>query len=171
MITSLMLVRQIPLLEPFPIRLTPLLRYSCKLFVALAKVKFFAIKQIHALCAKYRGVGYIRTKPSCRISNLQALASQAVCIGVTPWPAPRRSTLRLGTIKTLTSPGRLLLAKIATQKRHGASAVTARRATNIVQQRSRSLFCGEHRIHSYGKANASFTVGCKRKLPVRDLRI
>jgi hypothetical protein len=57
MVTSAMLARQIIPLDPLPTTLTPLLRYSCKLFVALAKVKSFAIKQIRTLCAKYRGWG------------------------------------------------------------------------------------------------------------------
>jgi len=54
MIISVMLARQIPLPDPLSITLTPLLRYSCKLFVAPKKLKSFAIKQIRTLCAKYR---------------------------------------------------------------------------------------------------------------------
>jgi hypothetical protein len=57
MIICLMLARQVTILDSLPTKLTPLLRYSCKLLVALAKVKSFAIKQIRTLCAKYRGWG------------------------------------------------------------------------------------------------------------------
>src|ERR1700720_4145865 len=59
-----MLARQVTLPYPFSITLTPLPRYSCELFVALANVKSFGIKQIRALCAKYPGWGY---RASCRI--------------------------------------------------------------------------------------------------------
>jgi hypothetical protein len=59
MIISVMLARQIPLLDPLPITLTPLFRYSCKLFVAPKKVKSFRIKQIQTLPPKYRGWEYI----------------------------------------------------------------------------------------------------------------
>src|SRR6266852_73478 len=59
MITSVMLARQIILPRPFPTKLTPLLRYSCKLFVAPKKVNSFAIKQIQTLSAKHPGWGYL----------------------------------------------------------------------------------------------------------------
>src|ERR1700720_4023801 len=57
MVLSTMLARQATLLDPLPTTLTPLLRYSCKLFVARANVKSFAIKQIRTLCAKHPGWG------------------------------------------------------------------------------------------------------------------
>jgi hypothetical protein len=53
-----MLARQITLLDPLPAKLTPLLRYSCGLFVAPQKVKPFRIKQLQTLSAKHRGWGY-----------------------------------------------------------------------------------------------------------------
>lgn len=57
MITSVMLARQIILPLPCPNRLTPLLRYSCRLFVAPQNVNSFGINQIQTLSAKYRGWG------------------------------------------------------------------------------------------------------------------
>src|SRR6266849_2041619 len=64
MITFAMLARQIILSEPSPTDLTPLLRYSCKLFLALSlegfapkKVNSFGIKQIQTLSAKHPGGG------------------------------------------------------------------------------------------------------------------
>jgi hypothetical protein len=55
MITSVMLARQISLLDTLPITLTPLLRYSCKLFVAPKNIKSFAIKQIRILAQNTGG--------------------------------------------------------------------------------------------------------------------
>jgi hypothetical protein len=57
MITFVMLARQISLLPPLPTALTPLLRYSYKLFVAPKKVNSFVIKQIQTLSAKHPGWG------------------------------------------------------------------------------------------------------------------
>jgi len=59
MITYIMLARQITLLDSLSAKLTPLLRYSCRLFVAPKKVNSFGIKQIQTLSAKYRGWGYL----------------------------------------------------------------------------------------------------------------
>jgi hypothetical protein len=59
MVISAMLARQITLLDPLPSTLSPLLRYSCKLFVALPNAKSFAINQFRTLYAKYRGWGYL----------------------------------------------------------------------------------------------------------------
>jgi hypothetical protein len=93
MIISVMLARQVTLLDPLRATLTPLFRYSCKLFIALAKVKSFAIKQIHTLSAKYRGVGYLcdvlESSPSSqpfsfwpsRIHNSRAFSSlRPLCV-------------------------------------------------------------------------------------------
>jgi hypothetical protein len=57
MITFVMLARQIILLSTLPAKLTPLLRYSCRLFVALKDVNFFGIKQIHTLSQERPGWG------------------------------------------------------------------------------------------------------------------
>src|SRR5216683_1727907 len=64
MITYVMLSRQIILPRPSPTKLTPLLRYSCKLFPALSlegfapeNVNSFGIKQIQALSAKHPSGG------------------------------------------------------------------------------------------------------------------
>jgi hypothetical protein len=54
-----MLVRQTILLDAPQIALTPLLRYSCKLFVALAKVKAFGISQIRTLLPEHPGGVYL----------------------------------------------------------------------------------------------------------------
>ena len=59
MITSVMLPRQIPLLDPLPTKLTPSLRYFYRLFVAPKNINSFGIKQIQALSAKYRGGVYL----------------------------------------------------------------------------------------------------------------
>jgi hypothetical protein len=63
MITSVMLARQITLHRPLRTELTPLLRYSCELFVAAKKVNSFGIKQIQALSAKHPGWGSILHAP------------------------------------------------------------------------------------------------------------
>ena len=57
LVTSAMLARQVTLLDPLSTTLTPLLRYSYKLFVALEKVNSFVIKQIRTLCAKHPEYG------------------------------------------------------------------------------------------------------------------
>jgi hypothetical protein len=88
-----MSARQVPLLDPLPIPLTPLVRYSCKLFVTLAKVKSFVINQLRTLCAKCRGWGVPRQKSSCGIGNLHTFSSRLVCMIVTSRPAPTRSRL------------------------------------------------------------------------------
>src|SRR5260221_6306228 len=54
-----MLSRQITLLEPLPATLTPLLGYSCKLFVAAENVISIVIKQIQTLSAKHPGYGHL----------------------------------------------------------------------------------------------------------------
>src|ERR1700686_2482081 len=58
MITYVMLARQITFPCTFSPKLTPLLRYSCKLLVALANINPFKIKQIRTLYAKYQGWVY-----------------------------------------------------------------------------------------------------------------
>src|SRR5216684_1330643 len=58
-ITYVMLARQIILPRPSSTKLTPLLRYSCKLFVAPKKVNSFGIKQIQTLLQHTRGMGYV----------------------------------------------------------------------------------------------------------------
>jgi hypothetical protein len=57
MVTSPMLARQTSLRNHLPSTLTPLLRYSCKLFVAPENLNSFAINQIQTLCAKHPGYG------------------------------------------------------------------------------------------------------------------
>jgi hypothetical protein len=52
-----MLARQTSLRNHLPSTLTPLLRYSCKLFVAPENLNSFAINQIQTLCAKHPGYG------------------------------------------------------------------------------------------------------------------
>jgi hypothetical protein len=56
-----MLPRQITLPQLLRSAVTPLLRYSCKLFVAPQKVNSFGIKQIQTLSAKHPGVGVPHT--------------------------------------------------------------------------------------------------------------
>jgi hypothetical protein len=63
MITSVMLARQMSLPRPLATKLTPFLRYSCRLFVAPKKVNSFVIKQIQTLSQKYPGWGYLRASP------------------------------------------------------------------------------------------------------------
>jgi hypothetical protein len=79
-----MLARQITLPRPFPTKLTPLFRYSCRLFVVLKKVNPFGIKQIRTLFAKYRGVGVL-THASLSDSATPTLVSA---------PTPRSLRLR-----------------------------------------------------------------------------
>jgi hypothetical protein len=57
-----MSVRQTILLGPPQTTPTPFLRYSCKLFVALSRIKSFGIKQIRTLLPKCPGWAYL-TKP------------------------------------------------------------------------------------------------------------
>ena len=59
MITSVMLARQITVPRNSPTKLTPLLRYSCKLFVAPENINPFGIKQIRTLSAKHPGWGVL----------------------------------------------------------------------------------------------------------------
>ena len=59
MITSVMLARQITVPRNSPTKLTPLLRYSCKLFGATENVNSFSIKQIRTLSAKHPGWGVL----------------------------------------------------------------------------------------------------------------
>ena len=75
MIISVMLARQISLLDPLLATLTPLLRYSCRLFVAPKNIKSFAIKQIRTLRAKYRGwcVSVPFDIPTFKTSDVQTL--------------------------------------------------------------------------------------------------
>jgi hypothetical protein len=62
-----MLARQISLLPPLPITLTPLLRYPCELFAAPKKVNSFVIKQIHTLFGRSPGVGCPTLRRLCAL--------------------------------------------------------------------------------------------------------
>jgi hypothetical protein len=62
MTTSDVLARQITLLDSLPTTLTPLLRYSYKLFVVPKKAISFRIKQIQTLLTKHP-VGYPQPSP------------------------------------------------------------------------------------------------------------
>jgi hypothetical protein len=59
-----MLARQVISTAAFPIKLTPLLRHSCRLFVAPKKVNSFGIRQIETLFAKHPGCGVPSTGSS-----------------------------------------------------------------------------------------------------------
>jgi hypothetical protein len=99
MIISVMLARQITLPRPFPTKLTPLFRYSCRLFVALKKVNPFGIKQIRTLFAKYRGWGI----PKATTGHPGWGVSPTACLGALR-PAPPRSItpFRFNTCKSVT---------------------------------------------------------------------
>ena len=124
MILYAMLARQITLPRPFPTKLTPLLRYSCRLFVVLKKVNPFGIKQIRTLLAKYRGWGYPRTP---RFQNQPPAPSSlhqlhALCVSATRHSslATRHfllSPFRINTFRTVTKQTTLTLFRITTYEK------------------------------------------------------
>jgi hypothetical protein len=78
MITYAMLPRQATFLDPLSITLTPLLRYSCKLFVAPENPNSFAIKQFQTLDANCPGYGIRRS--SWRTPGVWGTVSLTRCL-------------------------------------------------------------------------------------------
>ena len=98
MITSDMLARQITLLDSLPATLTPLLRYSYKLFCALKEAISFGIKQIQTLLIKHPVLGTRSLRPLTPASLLSSLLLityvQATCFhAITHSFAQRESSI------------------------------------------------------------------------------
>ena len=104
MLTYVVLARQIILPRPLPTKLTPLLPYSCSLFVGPKKVNAFGIKQIQPLFGKHPGWG----------------VPPAACLGASCL-APRRSItpFRINTCKSATKQTTLTISRINTYAKPG----------------------------------------------------
>ena len=87
MITFAILARQMILSRILSIKLTPFLRYSCKLFVAPKRVNSFAIKQIQTLSAKYRGA--TTGRPAYGVPTAHHPPSAALCFHILTNPSRR----------------------------------------------------------------------------------
>lgn len=82
-----MLARQETFLGPVPSKLTLLFRYSCELFVALAKLKSFVVKQIRTLCAKHPGWGHLLLRTSPGLCHRPSIFKFSVFMTLqTPFP-------------------------------------------------------------------------------------
>ena len=99
-----MLARRITLPQPFPTKLTPLLPYPCRLFVALKKVNPFGIKQIQPLFAKHPGWGVVMPWLATRHSPLDTSS-------LTPF--------RINTYESVTKQATLTTFRINTYKKQG----------------------------------------------------
>jgi hypothetical protein len=104
MITYAMLARQVILPRPLALKLTPLLPYSCSLFVAPKRVNSFGIKQIQPLFAKHPGCGV----PLAAGFRVLCLASPR---SITPF--------RINTSKSATKQTTLTISRINTYAKTG----------------------------------------------------